>query len=161
MVDYWAASRACGQRPRRCQPDSFTAEAGSLRIVVQSFLAALVARGYHLAVSDEGSTSSADPNATNPYGSYVSVETITVDLAAPTTAQTTECVYDPTPLLGPPDVDGQSTVVSVTPIPRRFHHTAYLEAGTWRVGDERVDSDTAGCSLSDDTVRVVFTDPPR
>ena len=161
VVDYWAASRACGQRPSRCQPDAFTATAGSLRDVVRTFAATLVAQGYHLAVDAGPSTSSTDPNSVAVNGGYVSVETITIDPASAGTARTTECVYDPTPLLGPPDADGRPTVVSVTPIPRRFQHTLYLEAGRWLVGEEQVDPDTTECSSTGDTVQVVFTTPPR
>jgi hypothetical protein len=31
VLDLWAASRSCGQRPKRCRPDSFTASQGALR----------------------------------------------------------------------------------------------------------------------------------
>ncbi len=155
VVDYWAASRACGRRPSRCRPESFTATTGTLRATVAAFVNTLIARGYQFA-----------DGASDGDGSFVSVETVTIspasgDPASGTTAHTTECVYDPTPLLGPPGADGQRTVVSVTAIPRRFAHSVYLEDGQWRVGEEQVDADTTQCSFTTGAVADTFPSPPR
>lgn len=165
VIDYWAASRACGQRPARCNPASFTADAGSLRATVRSFVTTLMEQQYHFALGGEGPPPpSGASDSVNPgnsqYGSFVSVETVTVDPATRAVAQTTECVYDPTPLLGPPGGDGQPTVVSVTAIPRHFEHTVYLEGGKWRVGDERVDPDLAECSFASNPEPAEPSAPP-
>jgi hypothetical protein len=89
---------------------------------------------------------------------YVVVNAVIVDLSTGTTATTDECVYDPTPLLGPPGADGNPTIISTAAVPRHFQHTFYLEAGRWLAGDEVVDT-SAVCDITPDTVPVEFTTP--
>lgn len=166
VLDYWSASRACGQRPRSCKPGSFTAGQGTLRADVQTYVAMLVSSNSHLGAVDTvvpgGTAISADT-------SYVVVNAVTIDLSNNTTpnnttattatiATTDECVYDPTPLLGPPAANGTVTVISADAVPRRFVHTFYLENGTWLPGVEDVDTSTA-CDTTPGTVAVEYTAP--
>jgi hypothetical protein len=121
---------------------------------VQAYVATLIASNEHLggAAAAPGGTAASTDTA------YVVVNAVTVDLATSTTATTDECVYDPSPLLGPPGPDGNPTIVSTDAVPRHFQHTVYLDGGTWLAGDEVVDTSTT-CDITPDTVPVDFTTP--
>jgi hypothetical protein len=155
VLDYWAASRACGQRPKSCNPAMFTAEQGTLRADVRSYVAMLISSNAHLATVD---TVAPGGTAVSSDTSYVVVNSVTVDLSTNAAATTDECVYDPTPLLGPPGPGGAPTVISADAVPRRFTHTFYLEHGAWLPGVEVADTSGA-CASTPDTVAVEYTTP--
>jgi hypothetical protein len=155
VLDYWAASRACGQRPKLCKPQTFTASEGTLRQDVETYVATLISKNEHLATVD---TVRPGGTAVSTDESYVVVDSVTVDLSTGTTATTVECVFDPTPLLGPPGADGQPQVVTSDAVARRFVHTFYLEGSRWLAGAEQADTSGA-CADTPDTVAVDYTTP--
>lgn len=141
VLDYWAAQQRCQERPKSCQPASFTADQGTIRADVQSAVQTLVDNGWFRATT----------GTDDPGGGYVAVLAVTIADDG-TTATTDECVYDPTPLMN------AAGVVSDVAIPHRFVHTAYLEDGTWKVGDEQVDASTA-CDDTPDSIPLDTTTP--
>ncbi|MEP6981921.1 MAG: hypothetical protein ABJA16_14235 [Nakamurella sp.] len=155
VLDYWSASRACGQRPKSCTPNSITVGEGTLRADVQTYVAMLISSNSHLGTADTVAPGGT-PVPTDT--SYVVVNAVTIELSNNSTATTDECVYDPTPLLGPPGPDGTTTVISADAVPRRFVHTFYLEDGRWLPGGEDADT-SAACNSTPDTVAVEYTTP--
>jgi hypothetical protein len=155
VLDYWSAHRQCSQRPKQCKPESFTAQQGTLRHDVQAYVSTLLSEQYRLATVD---TAAPGGTAVSVDDAYVVVNAVTVDLTTNATATTDECVYDPTPMLGPAGPDGQPTVVSADAAPHRFVHTFVLEDGRWLAAVEDVDTSGA-CDITPDTVPVDFTTP--
>ncbi|MFT3851492.1 MAG: hypothetical protein QM733_01920 [Ilumatobacteraceae bacterium] len=141
VLDYWAAQQRCQDRPQSCRPATFTAEQGTIRADVQSALQTLIDNGWHRAT----------PGTDDPGGGYVAVLAVTIADDG-ITATTDECVYDPAPLMS------AAGVVSDVAIPHRFVHTLYLEDGTWKVGDEQVDTSTA-CDDTPDSIPLDTTTP--
>lgn len=149
VAAYWAASQACGQRPTACEPESFTAGTGPLRSVVEAYREQLIENGYYLGEPEPDS------------GAYVDVRSVLLDPTR-TSAATSECVYDPTPLFGPTGRDGEPTVVNDFFATRYVVHTFTLQDGEWLASEEQhpdVSTDTDPCGDVPGTVPPAFNQP--
>jgi hypothetical protein len=123
---YWAGYYACGADPANCD-FSYLAEQGPIREIAKGFVGELVARDWRLSRDVRGSR----------------VVVVAVDVRGDE-ATVQSCRFDAGIVLGPDGPDGQRTTVNDEERSTDYVHRFYVEAGAWKVGEERI-----GAALGD------------